>query len=50
MCDDVVQRGSYSLKFVFDWFVTQVQLEIWHDDMIIVLMMNLLSGIKGMKN
>ena len=32
MCDDVVQSGSYSLKFVFDWFVTQVPLEIWHDD------------------
>ena len=31
MCDDVVQRSSYSLKFVLDWFVTQVQLEIWHD-------------------
>ena len=32
MCDDVVQRSSHSLKFVLDWFVTQVQLEIWHDD------------------
>ena len=50
MCDDVVQRSSYSLKFVLDWFVTQVQLEIWHDDDDIALMMNLLSGIKGIKN
>ena len=32
MCDDVVQRDSYSLQFVPDWFVTQEQLEIWHDD------------------
>ena len=32
MCDNVVQRGSYSLQFVPDWFVTQEQLEIWHND------------------
>ena len=32
MCDDVVRRDSYLLQFVSDWFVTQEQLEIWHDD------------------
>ena len=32
MCEDVVQRDSYSLQFVPDWFVTQEQLEIWTDD------------------
>ena len=32
MCDDVVQRNSYFLQFVPDWFITQEQLEIWHDD------------------
>ena len=32
MCDHVVQRESYPLQFVPDWFVTQEQLEIWHDD------------------
>ena len=32
MCDDVVQRDSYSLQFVPHWFFTQEQLEIWHDD------------------
>ena len=32
MYDDVVQRDSYSLQFVPDGFVTQEQLEIWHDD------------------
>ena len=31
MCNDVEQRDSYSLRFVPDWFVTQEQLEIWHD-------------------
>ena len=32
MCDDVVRRDSYLLQIVSDWFVTQEQLEIWHDD------------------
>ena len=32
MCDDVVRMDSYSLLFDPDWFVTQEQLEIWHDD------------------
>ena len=32
MCDGVVQTDSYSLQFVPDWFVTQEQLEIWHND------------------
>ena len=32
MCDDVVRRDSYLLQFVSDWFVTQEQLERWHDD------------------
>ena len=32
MCDGVVRRDSYLLQFVSDWFVTQEQLEIWHDD------------------
>ena len=31
-CDDRVQGDSYSLQFVPDWFVTQEQLETWHDD------------------
>ena len=31
MCGDVVQRNSYFLHFVPYWFVTQEQLEIWHD-------------------
>ena len=29
---DVVQRDSYYLQFISHWFVTQEQLEIWHDD------------------
>ena len=49
MCDDVGRRDSYLLQFVPDWFVTQEQLEIWYDTMIIALMMNLLNSIKGIK-
>ena len=32
MCDNLVRRDSYSLMYVPDQFVTQEQLEIWHDD------------------
>ena len=32
MCDDVAQRDSYSLQFFPGWFVTQEQLEMWHDE------------------
>ena len=32
MCDDVVRRDPYSLRFVPDWFVTQQQIKIWHDN------------------
>ena len=32
MCDKIVKDDSYSLKFVPDWFATQQQLKIWHDD------------------
>ena len=51
VCDDVVLRQSYFLQFVPDWFVTQEQLEIWHDkDNDYCIMMRSLSGIKAMKN
>ena len=32
MCDDAVWGDLYSLQFVPDWFVTQEQLKLWHDD------------------
>ena len=32
MCDKTVKNDSYSLQFVPDWFVTQQQLKLWHDD------------------
>ena len=32
MCDDVVRRDPYSLQFLPDWFVTQQQRDIWHDE------------------
>ena len=28
----MVQRDSYSLQFVPDWFVTHQQIKIWQDD------------------
>ena len=32
MCDDAVWEDPYSFRFAPDWFVTQQQLKIWHDD------------------
>ena len=34
MCDDAVWGDAFSLQFVSDWFVTQVQLKLWHDKLI----------------
>ena len=31
MCDDAVWGDAFSLQFVPRWFVTQVQLKLWHD-------------------
>ena len=28
----MVRDDSFSLNFVLDWFVTQEQIELWHDD------------------
>ena len=32
MCDKVVKDDSSSLQYVPDWFVTQQQIDLWHDD------------------
>ena len=32
MCDNAVWDFLFSLQFVPDWFVTQQQTDIWHDD------------------
>ena len=32
MCDEAVGGDIFSLICVPDWFVTQEQIEIWHDD------------------
>ena len=32
MCNKTVRDDSFSLKFVPDYFATQQQLRIWHDD------------------
>ena len=32
MCNKAVCKHPWLLKYVPDWFVTQQQLKIWHDD------------------
>ena len=32
MCDKTVKDDPYSSQFFPDWFMTQQQLKIWHDD------------------
>ena len=32
MCEKAVKKYVWLLKFVPDWFVTQQQLKIWHDE------------------
>ena len=32
MCDKTVRRGPFPLQYVLNWFVTQQQVKIWHDN------------------
>ena len=32
MCHNAVRKGPFPLQYVPDWFVTQQQVKIWHDD------------------
>ena len=32
MCDQAMRYYIFSLQFVSDWFVTQQQIKMWHDD------------------
>ena len=32
MCHAAVRKDPYVLNYVSDWFVTQGQLKIWHDN------------------
>ena len=32
MCDKTVRDDSFSLQFVPNWFVTQQQVKLWHDN------------------
>ena len=32
MCDKAVRRRPWLLEYVPDWFVTQEQMKLWHDD------------------
>ena len=51
MCDDAIKDDPSSPQFVPDWFVTQEQLHIWHDDKYWYYDDDILvSGIKFIKN
>ena len=32
MCDKTVEKVSWSLEYVPDWYVTQGQIKLWRDD------------------
>ena len=32
MCDKIVRKCPSSLMYAPDWFVTQQQIKLWHDD------------------
>ena len=32
MCDKAVNEDPWLLNYIHDWFVTQEQVKIWHDD------------------
>ena len=49
MCDKIVEESPWSLEYVPNWFVTQQQIKLWHDN-IIAMMIGLLNGIKVIEN
>ena len=49
MCDKIVEESPWSLKYVPNWFATQQQIKLWHDN-IIAMMIGLLNGIKVIEN
>ena len=32
MCNEAMQKRPYLLEYFPDWFVTQGQIKLWHDD------------------
>ena len=32
MCDKIVEESPWSLEYVPNWFVTQQQIQLWHDN------------------
>ena len=49
MCEKAVMDDPSSLHFVPDWFVTQQQLKIWHDDNVYCNDDGLIEWYKGYK-
>ena len=49
MCNKAVKKGSFSLQFVPDWFVTQEQIDAWHDDTYYCNDDRLIRGYDGYK-
>ena len=50
MCIRAVKAGLGLLEYVPDWFLTQRQIDLWHNDNYWHDMINLLSGMKVIKN
>ena len=50
MCNKAVEAGLGLLEYFPDWFVTQEQMDLWHDGDYWHAMINLLSGMKVIKN
>ena len=48
--NNAVWEDPSFLQYVPDWFVTQQQIGLWDDNMIIMMMINLLVGMIVMKN
>ena len=47
MCNEALRRGPWHLRHVLDWFMTQQQLKLWHDDYIGTTMMSSMRPIKN---
>ena len=49
MCEKEVKDNSSSLHFVPDWFVTQEEIKMWHDDDVYAMIIEWYEGYKKCK-
>ena len=47
MCNEAVRGGPWNLRHISDWFVTEQQIKIWHDDAYYCNDDRLISWYKG---